>query len=116
MFEISKEIIAYFESASGFTAICENRIYAAIAPEEVIFPFTTFLINQQEGATKDMDGFDITAFVWFEPTEYTNAIQFTDTVTGLVKSNNNWDWENSTFQYIEDNDSYCGIVNFKINQ
>jgi hypothetical protein len=115
MFEISKEITAYFEAEDLFTAICENRIYAAIAPEDVIFPFTTFLINQQETATKDMDVFDVTVFVWFDPTEYTKAIQFTDTVTSLVKSNDNWDWENSTFQYIEDNDSYCGIINFKIN-
>lgn len=114
MFEISKEIIAYFEGDSGFTAICNNRIYAAIAPEDAVFPFTTFLINQQEGATKDIDIFNITIFVWFEPTEYTNAIQFTDAVSGLVRSNGRWDWENNTFQYIEENDSYCGIINFKI--
>lgn len=114
MFEVSKEIIAYFESESGFTTICNNRIYAAIAPEDVVFPFTTFLINQVESESKDKDVFSITMFSWFKPTEYTKAIQFTDTVTDLVKQNNVWDWENSTFQYIEENDSYCGIVNFKI--
>lgn len=114
MFEISKQIIAYFEGEINFTAICENRIYAAIAPEDVVFPFTTFLINQVESESKDKDVFSITLFNWFKPTEYTNAIQFTDVVTDLVKQNDTWDWENSTFQYIEENDSYCGIVNLKI--
>lgn len=114
MFEISKQIIAYFEGKTDFTTICGNRIFAVIAPEDVTFPFTAFTINQFEAATKDIDVYDVTLFLWFMPTEYTNAIQFTDKVTELVKENNNWNWENSTFQYIEENDSYCGIINLKI--
>lgn len=114
MFRISQEIISYFENTILFTNVCDNRIYAVIAPEDVTFPFSAFTINQFETATKDIDVFDITLFLWFEQDKYTDAVKFTDVCTQLVKANPNWEWKNSTFQFIEENTSYCGIINFNI--
>jgi hypothetical protein len=116
MYELSKQIIAYFIAETSFTDVVSENIYAVIAPEEQEFPFVCFTINQQETATKDIDSFDVTLFLWFDQNQYDAAMQFTDTVTSLVKENNEWDWQNSTFLFVEENISYCGIINFnKIN-
>ncbi len=114
MFEISQQIIAYFEDKIQFTDVCDNRIFAVIAPEDVVFPFAAFTINQFEAETKDADIFDVTLFLWFEQDKYTDAIKFTDACTELVRAKDEWDWKNSAFQFIEENTSYCGIINFNI--
>lgn len=113
MYELSQEIIAYFNAQSGFTAVVNDSIYAVIAPEDQAFPFVCFLVNQQETETKDVDSFSVTLFLWFAENKYDQAMQFTDTVTDLVKNNPLWDWENSTLQFVEENISFCGIINFK---
>lgn len=113
MYELSQEIIAYFNGKTEFTSMVNDSIYAVIAPEGQGFPFVCFLINQQETQTKDVDSFSVTLFLWFDENKYDEAMQFTDTVTALVKDNPNWDWENSTLQFVEENISFCGIINFK---
>lgn len=113
MEELSKEVVAYLEAQSQITAIVGDKIYAVIAPEDVEFPFVVFTINDRSFLTKEQDEFDVTVFLWFDENQYSQAMQFTDTVTEVTKNKNNWDWQNSTFQFIEDNISYCGIINFK---
>lgn len=113
MYELSQQIIAYFTSKTFFTDIVSDNIYAVIAPEGQTFPFACFVINQQAILSREGDEFNVTLFLWFSENQYDQAIQFTDTVTALVKENTSWNWEDSTFQFIEENISYCGIINFK---
>lgn len=114
MFEVSQELVQYLESITAITNVVDSRIYAFIAPEDVQFPFITFAINQFEPESNDGDMYDVTVFAWFEQDKYKDAIQFTDVITNALKQNLEYNWEFSTFQFIEENISYAGIVNLKI--
>ena len=113
MYQLSQQIIAYFTAQTAFTNVVAQDIYAVIAPENQNFPFVTFRISSQETATKDLDEYQVALFLWFEENQYDQAVQFVDVVTNLVKQNNNWDWQFSSVDFIEENASFVGMINFK---
>lgn len=113
MEELSLDIVAYLQSQTAVTDIVGADIYAVIAPEHQQFPFVAFTINDQSPATKESDEFNVSIFLWFSENEYTKAMKFTDAVTAVVKNKEDWDWLGSSFQFVEENISYCGIINFK---
>ena len=90
MKELSIDIVAYLQGQTQITDIVAERIYAVIGPENVVFPFVTFTINEQTPLTKESDEFDVTLFLWFDENKYDDAMDFTDTVTGIVKNKTNW--------------------------
>lgn len=114
MFEAtSLEVYDYFKNALEFNAIFNENIFPVIAPESATFPFACYLIDQSEEETKDIDVFNCIVFLWFDVEKYTDCVKAIDVCTGLVKNNPNWDYGNSTIQFIEENYSFCGIINFK---
>lgn len=111
MFQFSELIFSFFTSNSAFTIVMAQRMYPVIAPEDVQFPFATYSLESQEGESKDADLFRATLFFWFQENQYNEALQFTDQMIELVKASQNIEFESSTVQYLEENNSYAGVIN-----
>jgi len=111
MFQFSELIFSFFTSSSTFTAVVGQRMYPVIAPEDGQFPFATYSLESQEGESKDADLFRATLFFWFQENQYNEALQFTDQMIELVKASQNIEFESSTVQYLEENNSYAGVIN-----
>jgi hypothetical protein len=111
MFQFSELIFSFFISSSEFSVLLEERMYPIIAPEDVVFPFATYTLESTEGESKDADLFRATLFFWFQENQYNEALQFTDQMIELVKASQNIEFESSSVQYLEENNSYAGIIN-----
>lgn len=112
MFQFSELIFSFFTSSSTFTSLMGQRMYPVIAPEDVQFPFATYSLESQEAESKDADMFRATLFFWFQENQYNEALQFTDQMIALVKASQNLEFESSSVQYLEENNSYAGVINF----
>lgn len=111
MFQFSELIFSFFTSNSAFSVLMEQRMYPIIAPEDVVFPFATYTLESREGESKDADSYRATLFFWFQENQYNEALQFTDQMIDLVKATQNIEFESSSVQYLEENNSYAGIIN-----
>lgn len=110
MFEISKEIKLFFTALTAFTDVCQNRMFPVYAMPDVAFPFATYKINEVNPDTKDGTKFNITVYFWFKPDSYDNVCQLVDAMKLLIEDK--YDWQNSTIDFIEENQSFAGIINF----
>lgn len=111
MFQFSELLYSFFTTNTSFATAMGLRLYPIIAPEDVEFPFATYSIESQESESKDADMFRATMFFWFKENQYNEALQFTDQMIEVVKNSNNIEFESSSVQYLEENDSYAGIIN-----
>lgn len=111
MFQFSELIFSFFTSSTVFTSLMEQRMYPVIAPEDVQFPFATYSLESKESESKDADLYRATLFFWFEENQYNEALQFTDQMIELVKASQNIEFESSSVQYLEENNSYAGVIN-----
>lgn len=111
MFQFSELIFSFFTSSTIFTTAMGQRMFPVIAPEDVIFPFATYSLESKEAESKDADMYRATLFFWFAKNQYNEALQFTDQMIELVKASNNVEFESSSVQYLEENDSYAGVIN-----
>lgn len=112
MFQFSELIFSFFTSSTFFANVMMQRMYPVIAPEDVVFPFATYRIESKEGESKDADLYRATLFFWFEENQYNEALQFTDQMIEIVKGSQNLEFESSSVEYIEENNSYAGVINF----
>ncbi len=111
MFQFSELLYSFFTSNIGFTSVMEDKLFPIIAPEETVSPFATYRIGGKEGVSKDADEYNATLFFWFDENQYNEALQFTDQMIELVKASQNLEFVSSSIDYIEENDSYAGIIN-----
>lgn len=111
MFQFSEFIFSFFTSSSTFTSLMGQRMYPVIAPEDVQFPFATYSLEGVEAESKDADLFRTTLFFWFQENQYNEALQFTDEMIELVRGSQNLEVESFSVQYLEENNSYAGVIN-----
>jgi len=111
MFEFSEILFSFFTQNSTFAATMGLRLYPIIAPEDVVIPFATYSLEGREIESKDADLYRATLFFWFQENQYNEALQFTDQMIEIIKASNNFEYESSTVEYLEENNSYAGVIN-----
>jgi hypothetical protein len=111
MLEISEEITAFLLAQAGFTSVMGQRISPYFAKESTTFPFATYRINEQNASSKDGKEATVALMLWFDPNKYKACAQATDAIKNIIETE--YDWESSTIDFIEDNQSFVGIINFK---
>ena len=110
MFEISKQIKEFFTSLTVFTSVCATRISPVYAMADTVYPFATYRINEQNPNTKDGVTFTVSVSFWFKPEKYDDVCKLLDALKPFVDAK--YDWQNSTIDFIEENQSMTGIINF----
>jgi hypothetical protein len=110
MLEISNDLTAFLATQTVFTAVIADRLRPIVADETIVFPFSTYRINEQLGQSKDGTTATIAIYFWFKTNEYKKCVAFTDAMKPIIEQN--YDWQNSTVDFIEENQSYVGIINF----
>jgi hypothetical protein len=112
MIVVTEKIMQFFSGNSIFTTTMGTKLYPIVAPEKTSFPFTTYSIDRIEAESKDKDAYNITLYVRFGKDEFTRMAQFMEDILPPIK--NEFDWQGSTIDFIEDDMSYVGIINFLI--
>lgn len=112
MIVVAKQIIDFFGSNTVFTETMGTKLYPVVAPEKTPFPFTTYSIDRIEAESKDKDAYSIALYVRFDQSKFTEMAQFMEDILPYIK--NEFDWQGSTIDFIEDDMSYVGIINFLI--
>lgn len=110
MFELSKQIKDFFTALPAFTSVCANRISPIFAMADTVYPFATYRINEQNPQSLDGANFTVSVSFWFKPEKYDEVCQLLDAMKPLV--DDVYDWQNSTIDFIEENQSFAGIINF----
>jgi hypothetical protein len=113
MFEKSQEIASFFKNLPAFNAVMDGRIYPIVANENVNPPFAIYRIEERQSASKDLDEYNVSLFLYFTPESYKNCAVFTDAITSEVKENDDFVWERSEIDFIEENRSFVGSITFK---
>lgn len=112
MIVVTEKIMQFFGGNSVFTDTMGTRLYPIVAPEKTPFPFTTYSVDRIEAKSKDKDDYNITLYVRFAQSKFTVMAQFMEDILPYIK--NEFDWQGSTIDFIEDDMSYVGIINFLI--
>ncbi len=113
MKEVSQLIVAFFNSQAAFTNIFSNRFYAMAAPGSVTWPFAIFRIYEEAGASKDGDSYQVTLSLHFKPEKYSECLDACDVMKPIIKKE--FHWLSSEPEINEEDLSYMGIINFKLN-
>jgi hypothetical protein len=113
---ISEQIYEYFTNETSFTDIVSTNLFPVVADKEAVYPFAVYTITQQEGITKDMDEYNIILRTFFEDNAYDNCAAFSESLTATVRNESSFDWQSSEIGFIEENQSFVAIVNFKIEK
>ena len=114
MEEVSQNLKAYLLSCPEFTSVMVGRVWALAAPGDAEWPFSIFRIREENGETKDGDSYLVTLSAHFKPEKYAECVRFLDAMKPLIKSK--YDWISSEPDINEEDLSYMGFINFKINQ
>jgi hypothetical protein len=112
MIVVTEQLMQFFSSNSVFTDTMGTKLYPIVAPEKTSFPFTTYSIDRIEAESKDKDAYSIALYVRFSHSQFTLMAQFMEDILPYIK--NEFDWQGSTIDFIEDDMSYVGIINFLI--
>lgn len=115
MKQLSEEIFNYFSSLTAFTSVMDNRLFPLVANEGTLFPFCNYKIEQQTGVTKDAGySFDVSLFAYFKPEKYAEATEFNDAIVQELQSDESpFDYQDSSIEYIEENQSIVVLISFK---
>jgi hypothetical protein len=112
MITACNEIYSFFTTNSVFSTALQTKLYPAVAPEGTNFPFATYQVDRVEAKSKDKDDHMVTLFLRFDKNKFTEMAQLMEDILPIIK--NKYDWEGSTFDFIEDDMGYVGIINFLI--
>lgn len=112
MLEVSQIIYTFFTSVTAFTDVCGTRIYPLVTKEGTAYPFAIYSLNEEEGQTKEAKRYAITASIYFKPDQFTECATFADVVKGLVE--NEWQWQNSNIDFVQEDQSFVATINFTI--
>jgi len=116
MFEISESLYIFLMAQTEFTAVMGAKLSPIVALTETVFPFATYKIQEQNANSFDGTAADIQLFFWHGPKEYKKCAQFTDAMKAVIDSKENYQWQSSAVDFIEENQSFVGIINFSSNQ
>lgn len=115
MISISIKIADFFLSKQSYTDVFgSNRPDPVVAPEGTAFPFATYTIDRIEGKTKDGDEYNVTAYFWFDANQYNEMATLLENIIPEIQDE--YDFQAATMDFVEDNQSFVGIINFLINQ
>lgn len=115
MFEISESVYTYLTAQTAFTNVMGTKLSPIVAMAETPFPFATYKIEEQSSLSFDGTAGTIQLYFWFGPKEYKKCAQFTDAMKAVVDAKDNYQWQSSSVDFIEENQSFVGIVNFTTN-
>ena len=115
MIEISEELVAFLESQTVFTDVMELALFPIAVVEGQGFPFTTYRIVENAPLSKDGKSATMQLSFYFGSNEYKKAASFTDAIQTIIETQENYEWESKTVDFLEDAFSFVGIINFKIN-
>lgn len=115
MLEISEGLYAYLTAQSVFTTAMGSKLSPIVAAPDTAFPFATFRINEQSISSYDGTAGTVQLYFWYGPKEYKKCVQFTDAMKTVIDDNDNYQWQNSSVDFIEENQSFVGIINFSTN-
>jgi len=110
MFELSKEITEVLLASSVFTDVMSERLAPVVSSVDETYPFTNYLIQQQSGQSKDGSAFSVSLLCYFENEKYQDCVMFLDQLKPVIEEN--YDWESSTVEFVESDQSFVGIINF----
>lgn len=115
MLEISESLYSYLTGKTAFTTVMGTKLSPIVALQETAFPFATFRINEQSIGSYDGTAGSVQLYFWYGPKEYKKCVQFTDAMKTVIDDNDNYQWQNSSVDFIEENQSFVGIINFSTN-
>ena len=115
MLKISEELILFLATHSDFTDAMGIKVFPIVAPEGTNFPFTTYRINEQSNLSYDGTSASVQLYFWFGPKDYKKAVDFVDKMKPIIENKQNYEWQNSTVDFIEDGFSFVGIINLSTN-
>lgn len=115
MLKISQDLVLFLSTHSDFINKMGIKLFPIVAPEKTSFPFTTYRINEQTALSKDGTAAAIQLYFWFGPNEYAKCATFTDAMKIIIEQNNNYEWQDSTIDFIEEGFSFVGIINLNTN-
>jgi hypothetical protein len=115
MLKISEELIAFLATHPDFTVAMGTKIFPIVAPEGTNFPFATYRINEVANLSYDATAATVQLYFWFAQNEYKKAVDFVDKMKPIIEENENYEWQNSTVDFIESGFSFVGIINFNTN-
>jgi hypothetical protein len=110
MEELSQELTAFLLSQSGFTTVMAQRLSPVITPADETFPFANYVITQQSGQSKDGSAYNVVLACYFKAEGYLACVRFLDLLKPIIESN--YDWESSTVEFVQEDQSFVGIINF----
>lgn len=112
MITVSNEIAEFLKNNDKYVAVfgADNYPHPVVATEGTPFPFATYTIDRVEGKTKDGDDYSVVVYFWFDKNQYNEMATFLEAIIPDIK--NEFDFEAATMDFIEDNLSYVGIINF----
>ena len=115
MITVSKKVANFFLTKQPYVDVFgANRPFPVVAPEGTDFPFATYTIDRAEGKSKDGDEYSVTAYFWFDANNYTEMASLLEDIIPEIQ--NEYDFQAATMDFVEDNQSFVGIINFLINQ
>ena len=115
MLEISEGLYAYLIDQTVFTTVMSLKLSPIVAAPDTVFPFATFKIEEQSSLSYDGTAGTVQLYLWFGTTEYKKCAQFTDAMKAVIDGKEDYQWQSSSIDFIEDNQSFVGIINFSIN-
>jgi predicted acetyltransferase len=110
MLELSDEITAFLLNQTVFTAVMNDRLSPIVSSVDEVYPFANYIVKEQTGQSKDGDASSATLMFYFEQNGYRKCVEFLDQMKPIVKEN--YDWINSEIQFVEEDQSFVGIINF----
>jgi hypothetical protein len=113
MFEVSKEIVAFFSGLTEFSSVMNANLFALVAKADTPYPFCTFIVSDQTPLTKCKNQNDVTFYAYFSPEQYDQAAQFTDAMTQKIEESQ-FQWQSSRIDFFEEDQSIVGVISFKI--
>jgi hypothetical protein len=115
MLEISEGLSAFLATQTVFTTAMGAKLSPIVALPETAFPFATYRITEQSISSYDGTAGTVQLYFWYGPKEYKKCAQFTDAMKAVIDGKDNYQWQNSSIDFIEENQSFVGIINFSTN-
>jgi len=110
MLELSDEITTFLLAQSVFTDVMEERLSPIVSSTDEVYPFANYVIKEQAGQSKDGDSASVSLLFYFEQNSYRKCVEFLDQIKPIIKEN--YDWLNSEIEFVEQDQSFVGIINF----
>jgi hypothetical protein len=110
MYELSIELVEYLLAKTEFTSVMDNRLTPFVSSEDEVYPFANYVVKEDPGFSKDEDALSGALLFYFEKGSYLKLVQFLDVMKPIIKEK--YDWLGSDIEFVEDDQSFVGIINF----